>query len=90
MDPLFLSYTGCTHMKNSAQHMQYVGGSCLGILMEQKNSKALEDTMGCFFLIRDGRKGRDFKLTLILGSTVGCVLSVLCLSMLLIHKSVQT
>lgn len=90
MDPLFLSYTGCTHMNNSAQHMQYVGGSCWGILMEQKNSKALEDSMGCFFLIRNGRKGRDFKLTFILGSTVACVLSVLCLSMPLIHKSVQT
>lgn len=70
--------------------MQYVEGGCLGILMKQKNSKALEDTMGHFILVKDGRKGRDFKLTLILESIVSCVLSVLCLSMTLVHKSVQT
>lgn len=81
MDLLFLSCTGCTHVKNSTQHMPYVGGGCLGLLTGQKNSEDLEDTMGCCFLIRDGNKGRDFKLTLILGSTVGCVLSVLCLGM---------
>ena len=76
--------------QHKKSHMQYVGGSCLGILMQQKNSRALVNTMGCFFLIRDGRKETDFKMTLILGSTMGCVLSVLCLSMPLIHKSVQT
>lgn len=84
----FLSYIGCTHMKNGSQYMQDVGGNCLGILMEQKNSKVLEDAMGCFFLIRHERKGRDFKL---IDFGEYCGLSfVLCLSMPFIHKSVQT
>lgn len=88
MDLLFLSYTGCTHIKNSTQYMQDVGGNCLGILMEQKNSKVLEDAMGCFFLIRHERKGRDFKLIDFGEYHELCF--VLCLSMPFIHKSVQT
>lgn len=88
MDLLFLSYTGCIHMKNSTQYVQDVGGNRLGILMEQKNSKVLEDAMGCFFLIRHERKGRDFKL-IDLGEYRGLCF-VLCLSMTSIHKSVQT
>lgn len=88
MDLLCLSYTGCTHMKNSTQYMQDVGGNCLGILMEQKNSKVLEDAMGCFFLIRHERKGRDFKL-IDFGEYRGLCF-VLCLSMSFIHKSAQT
>lgn len=62
-----------TH-KNSAQPMNYVGSNCLVILMEEKNSNTLEDMVGCFFFIRDGRKGCDYILTLILGTTVGCVM----------------
>lgn len=75
-------------MKNSTQYMQDVGGNCLGILMEQKNSKVLEDAMGCFFLIRHERKRRDFKL-IDFGEYCGLCF-VLCLSMPFIHKSLQT
>lgn len=88
MNLLFLSYTGCTHMKNSTHYIQDVGGNCLGILMDQKNSKVLEDAIGCFFLIRHERKGRDFKL-IDFGEYCGLCF-VLCLSMPFIHKSVQT
>ena len=54
--------------------MNSVGSNCLMISMEQKNTNTLEDTVVCFFFIRDGRKGRDYILTLILGTTVGCVM----------------